>query len=239
MVVIKCASSSSSSSSFSHIIKLSKLVIQLLLKEAHTFNKISKICMKWDTWNVQHAMCHLQYIIKPGLSLKLYTSILCRACLSWNTETEGASTIFWSRLVQSQIVHGKNEYWCTFKLDCGTRYDWVLQCLIGRLIGVMYSFASIASSLFLILNNIVRCWYLRFFSSEVHPCSLSHSVGLERFLWWLSTKHAPRLCTFSTWEIPCLMWGFHTEGAYSRRGLNKCIIAYNREIVGVYMEISS
>ncbi len=136
-------------------------------------------------WNVQHAMCHPENTMNPGLSLQLYASLLCTASQSWKTETEGVWTIFCGRPFQLQIVHGLKEYWCTFKFDCGTRYACVLQCLDSWLIGVMHLFTSIDASLFLILNSIVRCWYSHSYSSEVHLSSQSISLGLEQFLWCL------------------------------------------------------
>ncbi len=100
-----------------------------------------------DLWTVQHAMCRSQNTTKNRIRPRtLCLCVVLNQSVMRYTDCEGELTICFDRLFQSWIVRGKNEYWCAFNLDCGNRYAWVLQCLVGRLIGVMHSFTTITTT---------------------------------------------------------------------------------------------
>ncbi len=139
---------------------------------SHQSTMLSYVCSHFDiAFSGSHFL-----LIKDFKS----TWLCCAEPVGHETQKlRGHRQYFSDRPFQSQILRGNNEYWCALKFNCGTRYAWILQCLVGRLIGVMYSSASIATRPFVILNSIVRRWYLYCSSSKgFNKCIISYCLEI-------------------------------------------------------------
>ena len=118
------------------------------------------------------------------------------------------------RLFQITIVDGKKE--------CRKTLVWhqtVLSCcgcpLVLLVLGVVYLSTDIATKLFKILYSIIALDIHLLCSSVGHPNCCSIDVTLEEYENSWNTNLAALLCTASSKEMFCLVYGDHTVLAYS------------------------
>ena len=115
------------------------------------------------------------------------------------------------------IVDGKKECRKTFM-----RHETVLSLcgcpLVQLLLGVVYLSAGIATKLFKILYSIIALDIRLRCSSAGHPSFCSIDVTLEEYENSRNTNLAALLCTASSKEMFCLVYGDHTVLAYSMIG---------------------
>ena len=121
------------------------------------------------------------------------------------------------RLFQITIVDGKKECRKTF-----VRHETVLSLcgcpLVQLLLGVVYLFTGITTKLFKILYSIIALDIRLRCSSVGHPSFCSIDVTLEEYENSRNTNLAALLCTASSKEMFCLVYGDHTVLAYSTIG---------------------